>query len=123
LDANIDEVLRLRLGASGCTEVLVELWWDAAAGSSLNATVELSQLGTPISIAPLTISSTSAGTTMGPSGVTSGPICQALFHAACHGNRSCIAFSISAPTKTALANLVADITLSSTTPATVNAWL
>ena len=94
----LDEFLRLTVGPTGCTEILVELWWDAAAGTSLDVTVELSQMGAGITIAPLRINSGAAGTTMGPSGVTGGPTCQALFHAACHGNRSCIAFSISAAT-------------------------
>ena len=123
LSGALDEFLRLTVGPTGCTEILVELWWDAAGGTGLDVTVELSQLATGITIAPLRINSRTAGTTMGPSGVTGGPTCQALFHAACHGNRSCIAFSISATTTQVLANLDVDITLSSTAPMIVNAWL
>lgn len=123
LSGALDEYLRLTVGSTGCTEMLVELWWDAAAGTSLDVTVELSRLGTGVTIAPLRINSGTAGTTMGPSGVTGGPICKALFHAACHGTRSCVAFSVSGPTNPTLANLDVDITLSSATSMTVNAWL
>lgn len=123
LDANIDEFVRLRVGPTGCTEVLVEIWWDAAAGGSMTAEVELSQLGVRMTVAPAMITSKSAGASMSPAGVTGGAYCLDLFHAACHGKRSCIAFSITAAAKPALANADIDIKLNCGTAAQVNLWL
>ena len=122
LAGGYDDHLHLMLGSSGCTEVLVELWWDTALGS-LEVEVEISQAGVRKTILPLFIDSRSAGTTLGTNGFANGVLSSALFHGACHGQRSCIAFSLSAATPAALAGLDVDLRLGSATPLMVNTWL
>jgi hypothetical protein len=121
----VDEFLTLKMGPSGCSTVLVELWWDDALAILEIEVVLVPVAGKPVTVRPLKISSTSAAVAFGAptAGSFSGITTQALFHGACHAQRSCIAFSLGASNPALLANMDVCITMRATGRALVNAWL
>jgi len=124
--ANETEFLTLRTGPR-CRYLLVEFWWDDAAGTSLTIEANIYEpLATGgrahhgfVRIDPGLVGAT---LTLAPAGLPANIVSQSLFHARCRNSLSCIAFAITTA-QPMLPMLEVKFGLRSVVDVIVNAWI
>jgi hypothetical protein len=125
VQASVPEFLSLTLGADGCRELLIELWWPHPISPTLAAEIDvtLPSCATPKPFLPLPIDSSTAASFPVLTGATTTPVRESLFHAQCRSGMSCMAFFLRSPNPGDLASAEIDIELKSPTDVMVNGWI
>lgn len=125
LQAGVEDHLRLRTGPSGCSELLIEVWWEEPPGHhTLEATVTLRDLRGARATLPLKVNSQVAGSSMKQAGPGfKSVLCESLYHAQCQGAMHCLAVAFSTAHDADLADLTIDITLLVGHDAQVRGWV
>lgn len=127
LDANVSEHLRLRTDSRGCSELLVEFWWEEGHSSSVTVSVEIRDVAKRLRGSRMTIDPSRSGVVnvMQSTGAPFASVtCESLYHAQCLGIAHCIAFAMSAKAASDLADLTIDFEIAGTrSPLDLNAWV
>jgi hypothetical protein len=125
LSGGVSDFLSLRLGPTGCSEVLVEFWWREFYAAPVDIKVEVKDSkGVPIFLRPLLISGATAATGFASAPVPApGKFRQSLIYRRCHKDMSCAAFALSVTNAHDLRSADIDFTFSTGTDLLVNAWL
>ncbi len=123
LDGGMPEIMTVKTAPVGCTELLIELWWEDPGPFSLSAKVDVHVHGKPAPFgATLRITNATSNPVLSPP--FAGPVVrQSLLHSKCVGNMSCIALALTATDPLELASATIDITLESSVDLVVNAWI
>jgi hypothetical protein len=120
---NRSDYLRFKTSHSGTKDLLLEFWWEESQTSSLELTVSIRLPNGQPACLSIRVTPQSMGVNSAASFQAGGTIqCMSVYHARCSATMCCIAFAMSSPKESELADLTIDIEMTCQSKVVVNAW-